>query len=175
MNLSSFVCVLSICSLLEKRFLIFEMILKNCYLLFQVMLKDCYLLFQVMLKDCYLLFQVILRNCYLLFQVMLKNCFLLFQVILKNVGDESPSLELYPISVRLYRHHIPSTRTPPTTTFTGMMAGIGGMAWSKHCLSSILSGGGGVSPGHAEWGGLLILNAMSCATGCSLDIDHPVM
>ena len=94
--------------------------------------------------------------------MILKNCFLLFQVILKNVGDESPSLELYPISVRLYRHHIPSTRAPPTTTFTGMMAGIGGMAWSKHHLSPFLSVGGVMSPGHAEWGGLLILNAQLC-------------
>ncbi|KAK7088275.1 hypothetical protein V1264_022210 [Littorina saxatilis] len=51
-------------------------------------------------------------------------------VIMKNPGDESPSLELYPISVRLYRHQMQSQRAPPTTTFTGMMAGIGGMAWN---------------------------------------------
>ncbi|KAK7480047.1 hypothetical protein BaRGS_00028684 [Batillaria attramentaria] len=51
-------------------------------------------------------------------------------VILRNRGDESPSLELYPISVRLLRHQVPSQRPPPATSFTGMMAGIGGMAWS---------------------------------------------
>ncbi|KAL8573322.1 hypothetical protein ACOMHN_032784 [Nucella lapillus] len=51
-------------------------------------------------------------------------------VILVSQGDDSPSLELYPLSVKLYRHHLPSTRPPPATTFTGMMAGIGGMAWN---------------------------------------------
>lgn len=51
-------------------------------------------------------------------------------VIMVNQGDDTPSLELYPLSVKLYRHHLPSTRPPPATTFTGMMAGIGGMAWN---------------------------------------------
>ncbi|XP_076452524.1 ubiquitin carboxyl-terminal hydrolase 32-like isoform X2 [Babylonia areolata] len=51
-------------------------------------------------------------------------------VIMVNQGDDTPTLELYPLSVKLYRHHLPSTRPPPSTTFTGMMAGIGGIAWN---------------------------------------------
>ncbi|XP_041349176.1 ubiquitin carboxyl-terminal hydrolase 32-like [Gigantopelta aegis] len=51
-------------------------------------------------------------------------------VIMSSVGDPHPELELYPVTVRLLRHQLPSQRPPPPTTFTGMMAGIGGMAMS---------------------------------------------
>ncbi|XP_005089176.1 ubiquitin carboxyl-terminal hydrolase 32 [Aplysia californica] len=45
-------------------------------------------------------------------------------------GGYCAELELYPICVRILRHQTPSQRPPPATTLTGMVAGIGGMAWS---------------------------------------------
>ncbi|XP_071094049.1 ubiquitin carboxyl-terminal hydrolase 32-like isoform X1 [Haliotis cracherodii] len=47
-----------------------------------------------------------------------------------TTASNDPELELYPVTVRLQRHQVPSQRPPPPTTFTGMMAGFGGMAWS---------------------------------------------
>ncbi|GFR71292.1 ubiquitin carboxyl-terminal hydrolase 32 [Elysia marginata] len=51
-------------------------------------------------------------------------------VINSVAHNNRPTLELYPICVKIIRHQIPSQRPPPTTTFTGMMAGIGGMAFN---------------------------------------------
>ncbi|OWF52140.1 Ubiquitin carboxyl-terminal hydrolase 32 [Mizuhopecten yessoensis] len=51
-------------------------------------------------------------------------------VIASANNDGIPELELYPVTVRLQRHQMPSQRPAHMTTFTGMMSGIGGMALS---------------------------------------------
>ena len=59
------------------------------------------------------------------------------QVIVPRPG-EPPELELYPISVRLLRHHLPPQPRPAqgTTTFTDVMGNIGGMMMREWlCLS----------------------------------------
>ncbi|ESO97937.1 hypothetical protein LOTGIDRAFT_153048 [Lottia gigantea] len=52
------------------------------------------------------------------------------RTVITSGTDSQTELELYPICVRLIRHQIQNQRAPPPTTFTGMMAGIGGMAWN---------------------------------------------
>ncbi|BFZ19073.1 hypothetical protein BsWGS_22113 [Bradybaena similaris] len=47
-----------------------------------------------------------------------------------NIANMNLELELYPICVRILRHQTPSQRAPPATTISGMVAGIGGMAWN---------------------------------------------
>ncbi|XP_060064706.1 ubiquitin carboxyl-terminal hydrolase 32-like [Ylistrum balloti] len=51
-------------------------------------------------------------------------------VIASANNDGIPELELYPVTVRLQRHQMPSQRPAHMTTLTGMMSGIGGMALS---------------------------------------------
>ncbi|KAK3792374.1 hypothetical protein RRG08_045918 [Elysia crispata] len=51
-------------------------------------------------------------------------------VINSFAHNNRPVLELHPICVKIMRHQIPSQRPPQTTTITGMMAGIGGMAFN---------------------------------------------
>ena len=55
------------------------------------------------------------------------------QVIVPRPG-EPPELELYPISVRLLRHHLPPPPRPAhgAATFTDMMGNIGGMMMRKY-------------------------------------------
>ncbi|XP_021349870.1 ubiquitin carboxyl-terminal hydrolase 32-like isoform X2 [Mizuhopecten yessoensis] len=48
-------------------------------------------------------------------------------VIASANNDGIPELELYPVTVRLQRHQMPSQRPAHMTTFTGMMSGIGAM------------------------------------------------
>ena len=50
--------------------------------------------------------------------------------------SEPPELELYPIGVRLLRHHLPQQPRPiqGATTFTDMMGSIGGMVMRESDL-----------------------------------------
>ncbi|WAR02243.1 UBP32-like protein [Mya arenaria] len=49
-------------------------------------------------------------------------------VIPSHAGELNPEVELYPVSVRLYRHQAPVQRPVQATSFTSMVTGIGGMA-----------------------------------------------
>ena len=53
-------------------------------------------------------------------------------------GDASPELELYPISVKLFRHQNPQQRPQQVTSFTGMIGGMGGMAVCEFIFALIL-------------------------------------
>ncbi|XP_064618756.1 ubiquitin carboxyl-terminal hydrolase 32-like [Lineus longissimus] len=57
-------------------------------------------------------------------------------VIRMRPTDHTPELEMYPIHVKLLRHQVQNTRPNQQTSFTGMMAGIGGMTLSAAGISN---------------------------------------
>lgn len=66
---------------------------------------------------------------------LIKCSILLAQVITPTNGDPNPELELYPISLRLFRHSPPPTRGG-ITTWTGVGFGLSSFGFGTNSLTT---------------------------------------